>query len=477
VPECPTEIILFHTFFRLWTSSRKVVGIGMESWQRAQRILRQNVGDEHYDAWIKPLRLGSLVAGRAVIHVPSKFYRDWVSRNYLELLQASLREGDGPDPEIVFEIDQGKQHELFSAKQARQATPGRKQAPRSRARRGNLVERYTFESFVVGPSNQFAHAAALAVASKPGELYNPLFIYGSVGIGKTHLVNAIGHRVLEKNPMAKIAYLSSESFVNDLITCLRQDRMADFKNRFRKVDLLILDDAQFLAGRERTQEEFFHTFNSLHESHKQIVLTSDKFPKDIPDLEERLRNRFEWGLTADIQQPEIETRVAIVQAKAIQAGLKLPNDVGDFVAESVGANVREIEGAITRLGAMASLTDRTINLEFAREVLSRQTRRAATPTSISEIQDAVAKHFRLSVSEICSKRRTQHIALARQIAMYLTREIVGASYPAIGDAFGGRDHSTVIHSCDKIRKGIHLDTGLSQTVQTLDQTVRRPAIN
>jgi len=446
----------------------------MESWQRAQRILRQNVGEEHYDAWIKPLRLGSLAAGRAVIHVPSKFYRDWVSRNYLDALQNSLREGDGPGPEIIFEIDEGKQHELFTANPAPTATPARKRSPRSRARRGNLVERYTFDSFVVGPSNQFAHAAALAVASKPGELYNPLFIYGSVGIGKTHLVNAIGHRVLEKNPAAKIAYLSSESFVNDLITSLRQDKMADFKNRFRKVDLLILDDAQFLAGRERTQEEFFHTFNSLHESHKQIVLTSDKFPKDIPDLEERLRNRFEWGLTADIQTPEIETRVAIVQAKAIQAGLKIPNEVGNFIAECVGDNVREIEGAITRLGAMASLTDREMNLGFAQEVLSRQTRRVVAPTSISEIQDAVATHFRLSVSEICSKRRTQHIALARQIAMYLAREIIGTSYPAIGQAFGGRDHSTVIHACNKITKGMDRDRTLLQTVQTLDQAVRHP---
>ena len=442
----------------------------MESWQRAQQLLLSQVGEEHFDAWIKPLRLSELGNGRAVVHVPSKFYRDWISRHYLDLLKASLREGDEPAPEIIFEIDRSKQQELFPGSPRLPVAAKRRQR---RARPGNLVERYTFDSFVVGPSNQFAHAAAQAVASRPGELYNPLFIYGSVGIGKTHLVNAIGHRILERNPLAKIVYVSSEAFVNDLITSIRQDKMADFKNRFRRVDLLILDDAQFLAGRERTQEEFFHTFNSLHESHKQIVLTSDKFPKDIPDLEERLRNRFEWGLTADIQAPEIETRVAIVQAKALQAGLALPPDVGDFVAQEVGANVREIEGAITRLGAMASLNDRSIDVAFAREVLAPHRREAISPITIADVKKVVGEHFGFSVAELSSKRRTQAVTHARHLAMYIARDIVGSSYPSIGAEFGGRDHSTVIHACTKILKELETNPSLTTTLRTLEDAIRR----
>ncbi|MEO2167672.1 MAG: chromosomal replication initiator protein DnaA [bacterium] len=445
----------------------------MESWQRAQQLLRQQVGEEHYDAWIKPLRLARLEEGQAVIHVPSKFYRDWVRRHYLDLLRASLNQDGGPAPEIILEIDRGKQHELFAEPPNLPTSAAKAMPRRRRARPGGLVERYTFDSFVVGPSNQFAHAAAQAVASRPGELYNPLFIYGSVGIGKTHLVNAIGHRVLERNPQAKIVYISSEAFVNDLITSLRQDKMAEFKNRFRQVDLLIVAEAQFLAGRERTQEEFFHTFNTLHESHRQIVLTSDKFPKEIPDLEERLRNRFEWGLTADIQAPEIETRVAIVQAKAEQAGLDLSPEVGDVVAQLVGANVREIEGALTRLGAMASLNSREINVEFAREVLAPQTRASASPITMDHVKKVVAKHFGLSVTELCSKRRTQHIVHARQVAMHLTREIIGASYPSIGSEFGGRDHSTVIHACTKIIRNRDHSPSFTTTLRALEDAVRQ----
>ena len=451
----------------------------MESWQRAQQLLRQQVGEEHFDAWIKPLRLSRLSEGQAVIHVPSKFYRDWVSRKYLDLLRASLRQGDDPAPEIIFEIDGGRQHELFPEApklpgEAQAAPPAKPKAPRRhRIRPGDLLRNYTFDSFVVGPSNQFAHAAAQAVAAKPGDLYNPLFIYGSVGIGKTHLVNAIGHRILERNPSAKIAYLSSEAFVNDLITSLRQDKMADFKNRFRKVDLLIVDDVQFLAGRERTQEEFFHTFNSLHEAHKQIILTSDRFPKDIPDLEDRLRSRFEWGLAADIQVPEVETRVAIAHAKAEQRGLHLTPEVADLVAQHVRGNVREIEGIITRLAAMADLQQRDIDLDFAREVLAPHGREQITRITIPDVQKVVAEHFGLSVVELCSKRRTQHIAHARQIAMYLAREIIGSSYPNIGAEFGGRDHSTVIHACRKTEQRRDQEPGLTLTLRSLEDSIRQ----
>jgi len=443
----------------------------MQSWQSACETLQKSLGAGNFDAWIKPLRVREMEAGRVLLEAPSKFYRDWVTRNYLEALQSAFGDADHPRPFIEFLVEASRQRELFQPA----ATESTSDRPRRRAnaRPGNLVPHYTLSNFVVGQSNQFAHAASLAVANNPGMKYNPLFIYGSVGVGKTHLVNAIGHRVLEKNPLAKIVYLSSEAFVNDLITSLRRDRMPDFKNRFRKVDLLILDDVQFLAGRERTQEEFFHTFNTLHEARRQIVLTSDKTPKDIPDLEERLRNRFEWGLTADIQAPEIETRAAIVQKKAEMEGLAISPEVADFIARQVGSNVRELEGALTRLGAVASLQECEISLDFASEALKPHLRQRPRELSIELIQKAVCEHYAVSLEEMKSKRRTQHIAPVRQVAMFLCREMTSFSYPVIGDRFGGRHHSTVIHAHDTVAERLQKDPGLSSTLDTLRASLSR----
>jgi len=398
----------------------------MHTWQRARERLKRSLGNSNFDVWIKPLRVAECGDGRVLFEAPSKFYRDWVTRNYLDALRTSFGDASHPAPEIQFRIEASRQRELFQPAPAKEpahngaraggkSSPvGRNKRPRTNARVGNLVPRYTFKNFVVGSSNQFAHAAALAVAKNPGEQYNPLFIYGTVGIGKTHLANAIGHRVLEKNPMAKVVFLSSEAFVNDMISSLKRDRMDDFKNRFRKVDLLILDDVQFLAGRERTQEEFFHTFNTLHEARKQIVLTSDKFPKDIPDLEERLRNRFESGLTADIQTPEIETRTAIAQKKAEAEGLALSPEVANFIAREIGDNVRELEGALTRLAASASLQGCEITVPFAQQVLKPHFRSRPRELTIEEIQKVVCEHYGISAIEMNSKRRTQHIAPVRQ---------------------------------------------------------------
>ena len=443
----------------------------MRSWQHAQETLRESLGEGNFATWIKPLRMTVLEDGRASFEVPSKFFRDWVEQRYLDALRAALADETNPNPEVVFKINGGAQGELFASDGEPRKPTKRRERPTNAARIANLVPRYTFENFVVGPSNQLAYAAARAIANNPGEVYNPVFIYGATGVGKTHLVNAIGHFVLDKDPAAKVVYLSSEAFVNEMIAALRHHRMDEFKKRFRKVDVLIVDDVQFLAGRERTQEEFFHTFNTLHESRRQIVLTSDKFPKDIPDLEERLRNRFEWGLTVDIQTPDIETRLAIIQQKAEAEGFSISPEVAAYIAEQVANNVRELEGALTRLGAHASLRKAEVTLDFAKEVLQPLLGHRPKAPTVEDVQNAVCEHFGLSLTELKSKRRTQNLVVPRMIAMYLTRKLVSLSFPAIGDAFGGRDHSTVIHAQTTITQRLANDAALRTTVERLERAI------
>jgi len=442
----------------------------MRSWQHAQKTLRESLGDGIYETWIEPLRVAEIGDGRVFLDAPSKFLRDWVERSHLTALRAALRDETDSAPEIVIQVKKGTQGELFEPEQ-RPATPARESKPTVAARLAHLVPRYTFENFVVGPSNQLAHAAARAIATNPGAVYNPVFIYGTTGVGKTHLVNAIGHAVFEKNPAAKIVYLSSEAFVNELISCLRHQRMEEFKKRFRKVDVLIVDDVQFLAGRERTQEEFFHTFNTLHEARRQIVLTSDKFPKDIPDLEERLRNRFEWGLTVDIQAPDTETRLAIIQQKAEAEGYSIAPDVAEYIADEMVSNVRELEGALTRLGAHASLSRSVVTLDFAKDVLRPLLAHRVKEPTIEDVQRTVCEHFGLSLAELKSKRRTQNLVVPRQIAMFLTRKLVNASFPVIGENFGGRDHSTVIHAQTTIQQRQTADPALRATIERLERSV------
>jgi chromosomal replication initiator protein len=311
----------------------------------------------------------------------------------------------------------------------------------------------------------------MAVANQPGEHYNPLFIYGGVGLGKTHVVNAIGHRAAIKRPGLKVVYLSSESFMNELIGSLRRDKMDEFKSKFRNIDLLILDDVQFIAGKERTQEEFFHTFNSLYESHKQIVITSDKFPKEIPGLEDRLRNRFEWGLIADIQPPDMETRVAILQKKAETEAVQLPHDVAIFLASNIDSNVRELEGSLTRLGAFASLTRSVITIDLAKEVLRNSLKGAQREVTVESIQKTICDYYNIKLGDLKAKRRTKNIAFPRQVAMYLCRKYTETSFPAIGDKFGGRDHSTVIHAARTIEKRIKEDPFMQTTIEKLERNL------
>lgn len=435
-----------------------------ELWEGVLRQLRERLGKQNFETWIKPVRVQARDEGEINLEVPNKFFRDWLVEHFLVPIQEALAAQSPQTVKVSVTVNQ----------QLQTSSPTEKRIERERhkpQRVDNLIPRYNFENFVVGASNQFAHAASLAVANQPGAHYNPLFIYGGVGLGKTHLVNAIGHRIVESRPALKVFYLSSESFMNELIGSLRRDKMDEFKRRFRNIDVLILDDVQFIAGKERTQEEFFHTFNSLYESHKQIITTSDKFPKEIPDLEDRLRNRFEWGLIADIQPPDVETRVAILQKKAEVEGVMLPHEVAIFLASHIDSNVRELEGSLTRLGAFASLTKTAITVELAKEVLQNTLKGARREVTIENIQKTTCDYFNIKLGDLKAKRRTRDIALPRQVAMYLSRKYTSTSFPAIGYKFGGRDHSTVIHAAKAIEKRIKEDPHMQATIEKLEKTL------
>ena len=438
-----------------------------ELWSAAVAEIKEQIGKQNFETWIKPISFVSRSKTEVVLDVPNKFFRDWLTEHYLEQMEAVLSSLAKNDIKVVFGINERLDGQAGVEKTLKKDDKPREKGPSN----NNLVARYTFQNFVVGASNQFAHAACMAVANQPGEHYNPLFIYGGVGLGKTHLVNAIGHHAVAQRPGLKVVYLSSESFMNELIASLRRDKMDEFKKKFRNVEILILDDVQFIAGKERTQEEFFHTFNSLYESHKQIVITSDKFPKEIPGIEDRLRNRFEWGLIADIQPPDMETRVAILQKKAEEEGVKLPQDVALFLASHIDSNVRELEGSLTRLGAFASLTKAAITVDLAKDVLRNTLKNAQREITVENIQKTICEYFNVKIGDLKAKRRTQNIALPRQVAMYLCRKHTETSFPAIGDKFGGRDHSTVIHASKTIERKIKEDPHMQTTIEKLERNL------
>ena len=440
-----------------------------EIWAEALTEIKARIGKQNFDAWISPIHFIAKSRNEVVLEVPNKFFRDWLTEHYLHHIETALGLVGKNDVVVIFEINPKLEQQSAAAK--REKKQEKAQEPTARIKH-NLVEKYTFENFVVGTSNQFAHAACMAVANQSGEHYNPLFIYGDVGLGKTHLVNAIGHRVGAYRSNLKVVYLSSESFMNELISSLRRDKMDEFKRKFRNVDVLIVDDIQFIAGKERTQEEFFHTFNSLYESHKQIVITSDKFPKEIPGIEDRLRNRFEWGLIADIQSPDLETRVAILQKKAEIERVQIPHDVAIFLATNIDSNIRELEGSLTRLGAFASLTKTPISIEFAKEVLSQNLKSSEREVSVEGIQKIICEYFNIKIGDLKAKRRTQNIALPRQVAMYLCRKHTENSFPIIGDKFGGRDHSTVIHASKTIERKIKEDPHMLMTIEKLERNLK-----
>jgi chromosomal replication initiator protein len=384
--------------------------------------------------------------------VPHRFARDWLHDNYSGLLKSALRLITNRDLEIKFVLppdaeDRPQADECLSLP---------------------LNPRYTFETFVVGNSNRFAHAAALAVAENPSRAYNPLFIYGGVGLGKTHLMHAIGHHVIAHHAHYRVVYVSSEHFTNELINAIRDDKTEEFRSKYRNIDVLLVDDVQFLAGKERTQEEFFHTFNALHEATRQIILSSDRPPKEIPTLEDRLRSRFEWGLITDIQPPDLETRIAILEKKAQLEGAKLSPEVMLFIAQNFQANIRELEGALIRVAAYSSFYQRDVDAETAAAILADMLpQNKQLKITIPVIQKVVASYFNLRPEDLRAKKRSRNVALPRQIAMYLCRQFTDSSLPRIGEAFGGRDHTTVIHACEKISRDLKSDPLLQQTVRDL----------
>jgi chromosomal replication initiator protein len=434
------------------------------TWDRVLQRITERVSADDLTQLIRPLRPVGITPSQFRLQAPNRLTLLCITDYYMGVLRDCVAAVTGPR-QVIIDLPTRNQGELFP-------DSGRRRGDRrSRPLHSALNPKYTFANFVIGASNQFAHAASKAVATQPGDHYNPLFIYGGVGLGKTHLVNAIGHDILERNSVAKIAYLSSEAFMNELIASLRRDRMGEFKERFRQVDVLILDDVQMLAGRERTQEEFFHTFNTLYDHRRQIVLTSDKVPKDIPELEERLRNRFEWGLIADIQPPDVETRVAIIEKKAEMEGIPITDDVALFLGSELASNVRELEGSLTRLGAWASVNRIPITVDLAREVLQTVLKPQRPTVSFDDIVAAVCNHFSLRPGDLRSKRRSKNVVVPRQLAMYLCRRLLNASFPHIGDLFG-RDHSTVIHATSVTARRIKEDAAFQATVERLERTLR-----
>lgn len=443
-------------------------------WEKCLNIIKEKISQQNFDTWIRPIRIAMLQDNSITLSVPNRFFKDWLEDNYHALLKDSLTSLVGTVIQISFEISQPMENTPETLNNSRRAHGSNASAKHSNHRTNpSLNQHYSFDRFIVGTSNQFAHAASVAVSEKPAKNYNPLFIYGGVGLGKTHLLNAIGLATMALHPHLDILYVSAEAFMNELVNAIRYDKMLKFREKFRHIECLLIDDIQFIAGKDRTQEEFFHTFNTLHDAGKQIVVTSDKFPKDIPNLEGRLRSRFEWGLIADIQPPDIETKIAIVEKKAQENNITLPGNVAHYMASRAESNIRELEGYLIRIAAYASLTGREIDMILVQEVLKKITETDKEKITIEEIVKIVAHHFGLKIHDLKSEKKNKNLAFARQIAMYLARQFTSSSFPDIGLKIGGRDHSTVIYACNKIRKLRDVDGNIRATLQTLDDLLHK----
>jgi len=442
-------------------------------WEKSVKLIREKVSQHNFDTWIRPIRVTSLEGNQIYLSVPNRFFKDWLTENYRPVISDSLTSVSGVGLVVNFVVGEDGAPGPARSPLIEKAIPSPKKAMLVRTN-PSLNQNYSFERFVVGASNQFAHAAAVSVAEQPAKNYNPLFIYGGVGLGKTHLLNAIGIHALSLYPEMNVVYVSAEAFLNELVNSIRYDRMAKFREKYRNIDYLLIDDIQFIAGKGKTEEEFFHTFNTLHDSGKQIVVTSDKFPKDIPNLEGRLRSRFEWGLIADIQLPEIETRIAIVEKKAQENHIKLPTSVAHYIASHAESNIRELEGLLIRIAAYSSLQERNIDIELAREVLKKIIKQVENEDITAEdILKAVSAKTGIKISDIRSQKKNKNIVLSRQIAMYLTRKMTSLSFPDIGDKIGGRDHSTVIYATNKIKQTTESDPSLKNIIEDIEDTLKR----
>ncbi len=418
-------------------------------WNEVLNLMKVELTEVSFNTWLKTIEPISISSKEVILAAPNEFTKDILMGRYLNLIKNAMIEVIEEEMDIKF-ILKGEDHSLNSHKHNVSI-----QSPNNGNRKSLLNPKYTFDSFVIGNSNRFAHAASLAVAEAPAQAYNPLFLYGGVGLGKTHLMHAIGHFILNQKPDSKVVYVSSEKFTNELINSIKEYKNEEFRNKYRNVDVLLIDDIQFIAGKEGTQEEFFHTFNTLYEANKQIIISSDRPPKEIPTLEDRLRSRFEWGLITDIQQPDLETRVAILRKKANIENIFVSDDVMLHIASKVQSNIRELEGALIKVVAYSSLNNSEVTIDIADEALKDLiSNNKVVEITVDLIKDAVSKSYKIKNEDFDSKKRTRAIAYPRQIAMYLTRELTDLSLPKIGDEFGGRDHTTVIHAHDKITDDI-----------------------
>ena len=431
-------------------------------WNKILEYTKQEVGEQAFENWFTQTSLVSITEDSIVIEVPSNFFKDWIYDHYRDILNIAILKTLGKVLPVKFDIKEWAAKK--TTEPANQAAPLEK-PPHKRP--FYLNPKYTFEGFVVGSSNRFAHAAALAIAEAPAKAYNPLFIYGGVGLGKTHLMQAACHYISEMHGDLKLFYTTSESFTNELINGIQSRTTQKFREKYRNVDVLLIDDIHFIAGKEATQEEFFHTFNALYDGHKQIVLSSDRAPKTIPGMEERLVSRFEWGLVTDVQLPDFETRIAILKKKAERNGTKLQDDILYFIAENVKTNIRELEGALIKLIAYSALENKKITLELAKDILKDIGAESAKKITIELIQKKVADYFDIKISDMKTKKRTRQVAYPRHVAMYLAREMTGLTLPEIGGYFGGRDHSTVIHACDKIGVDLKKNQNIKNLLQKL----------
>ncbi|RLL41732.1 chromosomal replication initiator protein DnaA [Oceanobacillus piezotolerans] len=440
-----------------------------ELWVATLEKIEERVSKPSFETWLKNTRAEALEKNTLVISAPNEFARDWLETQYTDLIS-----------DIIEEITGSRLHTKFIIPDVSPEVEEVNPVPKPKEAKENndfpksmLNSKYTFDTFVIGAGNRFAHAASLAVAEAPAKAYNPLFIYGGVGLGKTHLMHAIGHYVLENKPNAKVVYITSEKFTNEFINAIMDNKTTNFRNKYRTVDVLLIDDIQFIAGKESTQEEFFHTFNTLHEESKQIIISSDRPPKEIPTLEDRLRSRFEWGLITDITPPDLETRIAILNKKAKAEGLDIPNEVMLYIANQIDTNIRELEGALIRVVAYSSLVNQDIDASLAADAL-----KDIIPSSkpkiitVQGIQEIVGEKYNVRLEDFAAKKRTKSIAFPRQIAMYLSRELTDLSLPKIGEEFGGRDHTTVIHAHEKISKLLDSDMEFNREIEEIKEKVK-----
>lgn len=456
-------------------------------WTNVLLIMKERMSGQSFNTWFGGTRIvdHDSSVNRITVSVPTLFARNWLSNHYADDIENAFIALTDQEYMVSFVTDPDvTKNQDVASPQIQPYAPGHDVTGSYKGTTASTENttfpgispfnpRYTFDTFVIGAGNRFAHAACLAVAEAPANAYNPLFIYGGVGLGKTHLMHAIGHYVSKRNPQSRVLYLSSERFTNEFISAIRENRGAEFRERYRSIDVLLIDDIQFLANKEGTQEEFFHTFNDLHAAAKQIVITSDRAPREIATLQDRLRSRFEWGLLTDVQPPDLETRIAILQRKAKADGFHIPREVTQYIATQVDTNIRELEGALIRVVAYSSLVNQDITVSLAeqalKDIVSPDKPRSIT---VGQIQKVIGDHYGLRLDELKAKKRTRNVAFPRQIAMYLTRELTDLSLPRIGEAFGGRDHTTVMHACDRVSQALVNDHQLKMTVDRLAEAIR-----